>query len=119
MRLWMTLAAVLGLLCVALGAFAAHGLTDPEAQGWMRTGAAYGLAHVAATLASLALARTGAARAAISAPVFLLGVVVFSGSLAALALGGPRWLGAVTPVGGLLFLGGWGVLVWAARGLDR
>lgn len=118
MRLWIILAAVLGFLCVGFGAFAAHGLTDPEAQGWMRTGATYGLAHVVATLACLALARTGVVRARSAAPLFLLGVTIFAGSLAALALGGPRWLGAVTPVGGLCFLAGWGVLAWSARQLD-
>ena len=119
MRPWITLAALLGFLCVALGAFAAHGLADPEAQDWMRTGATYGLAHVVASLACLALARAGAGRAGICAPLFLAGVTIFSGSLAAMALGGPRWLGAVTPIGGVLFLAGWAVLAWSARKLDH
>jgi uncharacterized membrane protein YgdD (TMEM256/DUF423 family) len=44
--------------------------------------------------------------------------VIFSGSLYAMALGAPRWLGAITPIGGLLFLIGWAVLAWAARGVD-
>lgn len=118
MRTWITLAAVLGFLCVALGAFAAHGLAEPEAQGWMRTGATYGLTHVAACLAALALARAGAGRARLCAPLFLAGVAIFSGSLAAMALGAPRWLGAVTPIGGVLFLAGWAVLAWSAQRLD-
>jgi len=44
--------------------------------------------------------------------------VLFSGSLYAMALGAPRWLGAVTPIGGLCFLVGWVILAWAARGVD-
>jgi uncharacterized membrane protein YgdD (TMEM256/DUF423 family) len=44
--------------------------------------------------------------------------VIFTGTLAAMALGGPRWLGAITPIGGVLFLFGWGVLAWAARELE-
>jgi uncharacterized membrane protein YgdD (TMEM256/DUF423 family) len=119
MRALMTFAAILGFLCVALGAFAAHGLSDPQAQGWMRTGATYGLTHVAAALACLALARSGASGARRAVPLFLAGAAIFAGSLAALALGGPRWLGAVTPVGGLLLLAGWAVLAWSARRLDR
>jgi len=118
MRLWMTFAAVMGLVCVALGAFAAHGLRNPVAQGWMRTGATYGLIHAVASLACVALARAGARGARHAPPLFLSGAAIFAGSLAAMALGGPRWLGAVTPVGGLLFLAGWGVLVWATRQLD-
>ncbi len=49
MRTWLSLAALLGFLCVALGAFAAHGLADPQAQAWMRTGAEYGFVHVLAS----------------------------------------------------------------------
>ena len=118
MRCWLTFAAVLGFLCVAAGAFAAHGLSDPEAQGWLRTGTTYGLAHVVASLGALLLARGAAPQARLAAPLFLFGVLIFTGSLAAMALGGPRWLGAVTPLGGLLFLTGWAVLGWAARQLD-
>jgi uncharacterized membrane protein YgdD (TMEM256/DUF423 family) len=118
MRTWLTLAAVMGFLCVALGAFAAHGLADPQAQGWMRTGAEYGFVHVLASLACVSLIRAGARRARFAPPLFLAGAVIFSGTLAGLALGGPRWLGAVTPVGGVLFLIGWGVLAWAVREVE-
>jgi uncharacterized membrane protein YgdD (TMEM256/DUF423 family) len=118
MRTWLTLAALLGFLSVALGAFGAHGLADPQAQAWMRTGAEYGFAHVLASLACVSLIRAGAARARFAPPPFLGGVVIFSGTLAALALGGPRWLGAVTPVGGVLFLAGWAVLGWAVRTIE-
>jgi uncharacterized membrane protein YgdD (TMEM256/DUF423 family) len=118
MRLWMVFAAVLGFLCVALGAFAAHGLADPQAQGWMRTGAEYGFVHVLASLACVSLIRAGAPGARITPRLFLPGVVIFSGTLAGLALGGPRWLGAITPIGGVLFLAGWGTLACALRRLE-
>ena len=118
MRTWLTVAAVLGFLCVALGAFAAHGLSDPQAQGWLRTGAEYGFVHVLASFACLGLVRAGAKRARLAPPFFLTGAAVFLATLAGLALGGPRWLGAITPLGGVLFLIGWGVLAWSARELD-
>lgn len=115
MRNWLILAAALGFLSVALGAFAAHGLADPRAQAWMRTGAEYGFVHVLASLACLPVMQAGARRARFAPPFFLAGAAIFAGTLAAMALGGPLWLGAVTPIGGLLFLIGWGVLAWAAR----
>jgi len=118
MRTWLTLAAILGFLCVALGAFAAHGLTDPRAQAWMRTAAEYGFVHVLASFACLSLVRAGATRARFAPPLFLAGAAVFSGTLAAMALGGPLWLGAVTPLGGLLLLAGWAWLAWAVRRLE-
>lgn len=117
MRNSLILAAALGLLCVALGAFAAHGLSDPRAQGWMRTGAEYGFVHVLASLACLPLMQAGARRAALAPPFFLAGAVIFAGTLSAMAFGGPLWLGAITPIGGVLFMVGWGVLAWAARDL--
>jgi len=117
MRAWLTFAAILGFLCVALGAFAAHGLDDPQAQAWMRTGAEYGFVHVLASLACVSLIGAGATRARFAPPLFLTGGAIFLATLAGLALGGPRWLGAVTPIGGLMFLGGWGVLAWAVRQL--
>ena len=117
-RNWMTLAAVSGFLSVAIGAFAAHGIADPRAQEWMRTGATYGFMHMMATLACATFIQVGAQRARHAPAFFLSGVVLFSGSLYAMALGAPRWLGMVTPIGGLLFLIGWAVLAWAARGID-
>jgi uncharacterized membrane protein YgdD (TMEM256/DUF423 family) len=118
-RNWLTLAAINGLISVAVGAFAAHGVADPRAKELLKTGAQYELMHAIATLACAALMQAGAARARFAPPAFLSGALLFSGSLYALALGAPRWTGAVTPIGGLLFLVGWAVLVWAARGIDR
>jgi uncharacterized membrane protein YgdD (TMEM256/DUF423 family) len=114
MRTWLISAAVLGFLCVALGAFAAHGLSDPQAQAWMRTGAEYGFVHVLASLACVSLLGVGARRARFAPPLFLSGAAIFLGTLAGLALGAPRWLGAITPIGGVLLLAGWAVLAWAA-----
>lgn len=118
-RNWMTLASIGGFLAVAGGAFGAHGLADPQARAWMQTGGQYALVHVLASLACGLLAGMGAPRARLAPAFFLPGVAIFAGSLFAMALGGPRWLGAVTPIGGLLFLAGWAVLAWALRGLDR
>jgi len=115
MRNWLMPAAALGFLSVAAGAFAAHGLSDPAAQGWLRTAGEYGLLHVLASLVCAPLAQAGAPGAKRAAPLFLAGVVIFSGALATMALGGPRWLGAVVPVGGTLFLAGWAVLAWSLR----
>jgi uncharacterized membrane protein YgdD (TMEM256/DUF423 family) len=117
-RNWMTLAAVSGFLAVAVGAFAAHGVSDPKAQEWLRTGSMYGFMHTMATLACATFMNVGARRARLAPAFFLSGVVLFSGSLYAMAMGAPRWLGMVTPVGGVLFLIGWGVLIVAARGVD-
>jgi len=116
---WVALGAASGLVGVAAGAFAAHGLADP-AREWMRTGATYELFHAVAILVCASLAVGPAPRARHAPPLFLAGTLLFSGSLYAMALGAPRWLGAVTPIGGLLFLAGWAVLAWAgaARGID-
>lgn len=108
MALWLTLAALGGFACVAAGAFGAHGIADPKAQEWLRTGALYGFVHVLAVFAAAWLG------ARLAPPFFLVGVVLFSGSLFAMALGAPRWFGAITPIGGLAFLAGWALLAWAA-----
>jgi len=116
-RTWLTLAALVGFVSVAAGAFAAHGIADPRAQELLRTGALYGFVHALATLACAPLIGLGAARARFAPGFFLAGVLLFSGSLIALAFGAPRWIGAVTPFGGLSFLAGWLTLAWAARSL--
>jgi Uncharacterized small membrane protein len=108
MRAMFVLAALLGLACVGFGAFGAHGVTDPKAQEWLRTGALYGFVHV---LAVFATAQFGSR---LAPPLFLAGVVVFSGSLFAMGLGAPRILGAITPIGGVSFMAGWAAVAWAA-----
>ncbi len=112
---WIRLAALSGLVSVAAGAFGAHGLADPSARELLRTGATYEAVHALATLAWAALvAGEEKPRAPWPPALFLLGSALFGGSLYALGLGAPRWVGAITPLGGLSFLAGWGALAWTA-----
>jgi uncharacterized membrane protein YgdD (TMEM256/DUF423 family) len=103
------LAAALGFVGVALGAFGAHGLRErlsPAMLEVYRTGVLYHLLHAVALLA-VALGAAHLARPRAVAALFTAGVVVFSGSLYVLAVTGVRGLGAVTPLGGLLLMAGW------------
>lgn len=118
-RSWMTLAAVSGFVAVAVGAFAAHGVSDPVAREWLKTGASYQFMHAMTTFACATFMNIGGLRARFAPAFFLGGSLLFSGSLYAMAAGAPRWLGAVTPLGGLCFLTGWAVLAWAARTVDQ
>jgi|KBSSwiStaDraftv2_1062776.scaffolds.fasta_scaffold35082_3 uncharacterized membrane protein YgdD (TMEM256/DUF423 family) len=101
-------AALSGALAVAAGAFAAHGTSGSPAR-WLHTGAEYQLLHAVGALAALNL--QGGKLAAI---LFLFGGLVFAGTLYAMALGAPLWLGAVTPIGGMGFILGWILLALAA-----
>ena len=112
-RVLLGLAAIVGFASVAAGAFGAHGATGP-AKDWLRTAGEYGLIHALAVFASVLLAREGSRVAGIAAWLFLAGAVIFSGSLDVMALSGQLWLGAVTPIGGLLLLAGWATLAFAA-----
>jgi len=100
----------LGFLGVALGAFGAHALRDrlepALLQAW-NTGVLYHLLHAVALFAIGLHARAAGAAPGAGAALLLAGVLVFSGSLYAMALTGIRPLGAVTPFGGLLLLAGW------------
>jgi len=118
-RNWLTLAALGALVSVGFGAFAAHGVAEPRAQDLLRTGALYGFVHCLAAFASAGVMQMGGARARFAPGFFLAGVLLFSGSLYGMALGGPHILGVVTPIGGLSFMVGWLVLAWGARGVDR
>jgi len=111
------LTALFGLVGVAFGAYGAHGGLAAGPAEWMRTGAAYQLIHAAAALGVLALTRADD-RGRWAAPLFLLGSLLFSGSLYAMALGAPRWLGAVTPLGGLSLLAGWATLAFSPPRLE-
>ena len=111
-------AALLGLSGVALGAFGAHALKPTlEAHGSVETWKTAVLYHLVHAVALLALAGWRDAHAGPNGRIAVLwaaGVVLFSGSLYWLSLGGPRFLGPVTPLGGLAFLAGWFLLAWAA-----
>ncbi|MEW6389924.1 MAG: DUF423 domain-containing protein [Pseudomonadota bacterium] len=111
-RTWTGLAAVSGLLAVGFGAFAAHGVHDPKAVAWLHTGSQYQMSHALAVFAAFGLHRAGARGMGLVAGLFLFGTLVFAGSLYAMALGAPRILGAITPIGGLSFMIGWALLAW-------
>jgi uncharacterized membrane protein YgdD (TMEM256/DUF423 family) len=123
---WLTASGISGFLAVALGAFGAHGLQARLADAadgakrlsWWQTAAHYHLMHALA-LAVVALVIAHAPQARYAGVGFVVGTVLFSGSLYVMALGGPRWLGAVTPLGGAAFLVGWGVLVCCGLALRR
>ncbi len=117
-RLWIRLAAASGFISVAAGAFGAHGVTDPTARDLLRTGASYQAIHALAALACIGLISGRPRRAAWPAALFLVGSALFSGSLYAMALGAPRMIGAITPIGGVLFLAGWVTLAFAAGAAD-
>lgn len=141
-RLWCTLGAVLAGLAVVSGAFGAHyldailvevhkdagtrtisGAEVPAAYKYLqdfKTGATYQMTHALAIIATGLLGRRGKARfAAHGAGIcFFLGIVLFSGSLYILATTGVRWLGMVTPFGGMLFIIGW-LLFATASALPR
>jgi uncharacterized membrane protein YgdD (TMEM256/DUF423 family) len=119
-RRTLAVGALLGLLGVAAGAFGAHALRGTvsarDLEIW-QTGAHYQQLH-AVVLVALALGARGSGRAlAVASTLFTVGVVVFSGTLYAMVLGGPRALGAVTPLGGLGLMAGWAALaVYALAG---
>jgi uncharacterized membrane protein YgdD (TMEM256/DUF423 family) len=116
-KFWLISAAISGFLCVALGAFGAHSLKnilDAYGKSIYEKAVLYQMFHTMALFAvgviqhfdretSLSIAGWG----------FLAGIILFSGSLYLLATTGIKWLGAITPIGGVAFLFGWFWLVWA------
>ncbi|WP_295685954.1 DUF423 domain-containing protein [uncultured Nevskia sp.] len=121
-KLMVMLAGLFGFLGVGFGAFGAHALKErltPDLLAIYRTAVEYQFWHALALMAVglLAMSRPGPLLSA-SGWCFAIGILLFSGSLYALALSGVRVLGAITPIGGLLFLIGWVLLsVHAARTL--
>jgi uncharacterized membrane protein YgdD (TMEM256/DUF423 family) len=117
--LWIKLAGISGFLGVALGAFGAHLLKarlSAEMLAIWQTAVLYHLLHAVALLALGLYGKATGADIRFGAAAFCIGVLVFSGSLYALALSGIRFLGAITPLGGLAFLAGW---AWIALRLAR
>ena len=118
MRPWLLAGAINGFLAIAAGAFAAHGLSgriSPTALSWFETGVRYHAYHALALLAIAALSRDLPAKGlwwlGLAAKLFLAGILLFSGSLYAMALSGDRAFALITPIGGLCFLAGWACLV--------
>jgi uncharacterized membrane protein YgdD (TMEM256/DUF423 family) len=114
------LAGVLGAVAVALGAFGAHGLAnivdDPHLIEVWEKAARYHLVH-AVVLLGVALRSEHHPSATLNTSgwLFTAGITVFSGSLYLLAVTGIRWLGAITPIGGVALIAGWLALAWSAR----
>jgi uncharacterized membrane protein YgdD (TMEM256/DUF423 family) len=120
-RTFLLVGAVLGFLGVALGAFGAHGLRarlSPEMLAVFETGVRYHMYHaLALVVTSLLMARMTGWLVAAAGWSFVAGILLFSGSLYALAISGVTMLGAITPLGGLAFLAGWAFLAVAAASL--
>jgi uncharacterized membrane protein YgdD (TMEM256/DUF423 family) len=117
-RLFFALGALSALVAVAAGAFGAHALRNrlvPDMQGVFEVGARYHMYHALALLAAAwAVGRWPGGPAVAAGWLFVAGTLIFSGSLYLLALTGQRWLGAITPLGGLAFILGWAALAWSA-----
>jgi len=111
------LGAINGFLAVAAGAFGAHALKErlsPERLDTWELAARYQMFHALALLAVALLASRGGRLVTASGWCFVAGIAVFSGSLYLLAASGTRWLGAITPLGGLALLAGWALLAIGA-----
>jgi uncharacterized membrane protein YgdD (TMEM256/DUF423 family) len=117
-RLFFSLGAASAFLSVAAGAFGAHALRarlSPELLAAFETGARYQMYHALALIAAAwASAQWPGPLSRAAGWLFVAGTVLFSGSLYALVLSGLRWLGAITPAGGLALLAGWICLAAAA-----
>ncbi len=116
------IASIFGLTGVGLGAFGAHALKpvlSPEMFSVFETGVRYQMYHTFALFVTAwAFQKTGGGKFRLAAWLFSVGILLFSGSLYVLAATGIAWVGFVTPLGGLMFLGGWGMLVfgfWKTR----
>jgi uncharacterized membrane protein YgdD (TMEM256/DUF423 family) len=123
-RLWILIGSACGFLGVAAGAFGAHALRSrisPENLQTFEVAVRYHLIHAVCLLAVGALQgliedakAPGWRTLRLAGWAFTIGILLFSGSLYALALGGWNALGAITPFGGLAFLAGWALLAWSA-----
>jgi uncharacterized membrane protein YgdD (TMEM256/DUF423 family) len=113
-RQLVVIGAVSAGVAVILGAFGAHALKerlDAEALGWWQTAVQYQMWHA---LAVLGLGLSGRDHARTPGLLMASGSALFAATLYAMALGGPRWLGVVTPIGGLMMIVGWLLLAWRA-----
>lgn len=111
----------MGSSAIFLGAFGAHGLKDqvtPERLANWNTAASYHLVHALAILALALFAKASGRAVGLPAALFSAGIVCFSGSIYLLVLTGQKWLGPVTPLGGLLMAAGWLSLIALARKKD-
>jgi uncharacterized membrane protein YgdD (TMEM256/DUF423 family) len=112
-KLFLIAGSLFCMLSVALGAFAAHGLKkhlDEYALGIFKTASEYQMTHGLALIAVAILLKWGV-KVSVSGWLLIAGIALFSGSLYLLAVTGIKWLGAVTPIGGMCFIAAWAVLV--------
>lgn len=122
-QIFLSVAAVLGGLSVAAGAFASHALRDKISDRSLEifeTGARYQMYHaLALLLVALLISRVASPPATLTASawLFIIGIAIFSGSLYALSLTGVKYLGAITPLGGVALIAAWGALAIAAWNL--
>jgi uncharacterized membrane protein YgdD (TMEM256/DUF423 family) len=102
-----TLAALSAAIAIGASAFGAHGAATPQAAEWLRTGGLYQLIHAVAIVAVWQ-------RMSGDGPLWAMlgGSALFAATLYAMALGAPRWFGAITPIGGVLMIAGWVWLAW-------
>lgn len=124
MQKWiLSLAALFGASGVMLGAFAAHGLRGSLSERLLetfQTGVQYQMYHALALLAVGILYRFWPSKALVwAAALFVAGTLLFSGSLYVLALGGPRWFGPITPLGGVCYIAAWICLATACWRLPK
>ncbi len=116
-RWFLAAGALFGFCGVLLGAFAAHVLKDvlpPDLFAVFEVGVRYHMYHALALLAvGWGTSQFPQARLQVSGYCFIAGIVLFSGSLYAMSTTGLRWLGAITPLGGMLFLAGWAWFGWS------
>jgi uncharacterized membrane protein YgdD (TMEM256/DUF423 family) len=119
-KLWLSIAGISGFLSVVFGAFGAHGLKGKIADNLFdafQTGTHYQMFHTLALLGlGVMILQLESVPKAIDLAgyLWLSGIILFSGSLYGLALGGPSWLGPITPLGGVLLILGWLSLFVAA-----
>ncbi len=123
-RIFVILGAISAFIAVAAGAFGAHGLKNHlsvEMLSVFEVGARYQMYHALALIAvAWMFSKCPSSLLIVSGWGFVTGTVLFSGSLYLLNITGLKWIGAITPLGGLGFLGGWSCLAWAAwKGLPR
>ena len=123
-QIFLAIAGMLGGISVVLGAFASHALKDrlsEYALSIWETGTKYQMYHALALfLVALLLSRltTDSIPLVAAGYAFIVGVVLFSGSLYALSLTGIKWLGAIAPIGGMAFIIGWACVIVAAWGFE-
>jgi uncharacterized membrane protein YgdD (TMEM256/DUF423 family) len=116
-RFFFSAGAIAAFIAVALGAFGAHSLRTKltaEMLNIFEVGVRYQMYHALGLIAvAWATAKWPEANLNAAGWCFIAGIVIFSGSLYLLSLTGARWLGAITPIGGLAFLAGWAILIWS------